>query len=210
MQLVSAEIENYCREHTTTLPPVFDRLRDETHAKLKYPEMQVGLLEGRFLSLLVGITGAKRILEIGTFSGFSALSMAAALPPDGKIITCDIDPLATSIAQKYWQEARLQHKIELRLGAAQETLSNLEGPFDIVFIDADKIGYEFYWNRALELLRKNGLVIVDNVLWSGRVLNPLENNDFQIVNFNQMAIRDSRVEQVMLPVRDGILLARKL
>lgn len=210
MKLVEPEIEDYCRAHTTPLGPVFDRLREETYAKLDLPQMQVGLLEGRLLALLVALSGAKRVVEIGTFSGFSALAMASALPEDGKLITCDVDPRATELAKRYWAESPHGKKIEFRLGPAAETLDKIEGPFDLVFIDADKAGYKTYWEKTLAKLRAGGLIVVDNVLWSGRVLNPREKSDFEISDFNRHALSDPRVELVMLPMRDGILLARKL
>lgn len=210
MKLVDPEIETYCRNHTTPLPAVFDRLKAETYEKLYMPQMQVGLLEGRFLHLLIAITGAKRVLEIGTFSGFSTLAMASALPEDGKIITCDIDTRAPAIAQKYWNESPHGKKIEFRLGPARETLETLSGPFDLVFIDGDKEGYETYWEACVPKMRLGGLIVVDNVLWSGKVLNPTEKSDHEICAFNKRAMADSRMESVMLPIRDGIFVGRKL
>jgi caffeoyl-CoA O-methyltransferase len=210
MKLVAKEIEDYCRAHTTPFGPGFERLREETYAAMQAPQMQVGLLEGRLLGMLVALSGAKRVLEIGTFTGFSALAMAEALPADGRLYTCDIDPRATEIARRHWSASPHGKKIELLLGPAAESMDHLEGPFDLVFIDADKAGYKTYWNKALAELRTGGLVVVDNVLWSGRVLEPKDKSDFEIRDFNAYAARDPRVELVMLPVRDGILLARKL
>ncbi|MGZ3694843.1 MAG: O-methyltransferase [Bdellovibrionota bacterium] len=210
MKLVPTEIEDYCRAHTTPLDPIFDSLREATYAGLKAPQMQVGILEGRFLGLLVAISGAKNILEFGTFSGFSALAMASALPEDGKLITCDIDPRATDLAKEYWAKSPHGKKIELRLGPGADTVKTLSGPFDMVFIDADKAGYQTYWDLALPKVRKGGLIVVDNVLWSGAVLDPKEKSDTQICAFNDYAKADKRVEVVMLTIRDGILVARKL
>lgn len=210
MNLVPTEIEDYCRDHTTPLPGLFQELKEATFRNLHAPQMQVGLLEGRFLGLLVQISGAKRILEFGTFSGFSALAMASALPEDGRLITCDIDPRATQLAREYWDLSPHGKKIELRLGQGTETLASLDGPFDLVFIDADKAGYRKYWDGSLPKVRTGGLIVVDNVLWSGRVLNPQEKSDFDIHEFNEYAKGDQRVEIVMLPIRDGILVARKL
>lgn len=210
MKLVSKEIEDYCRAHTTPLPAVFDRLKEATYAKTNLPQMQVGLLEGRFLGMLIAISGAKKVLEVGTFTGFSALAMASALPEDGKLITCDIDPRATEIAKEHWAMSPHGKKIELRLGPASETIEQLSGPFDLVFLDADKAGYKTYWEKALPKTRQGGLIVVDNVLWSGNVLDPKEKSDHEIVAFNKMAAADPRVELVMLPVRDGVLVARKL
>jgi caffeoyl-CoA O-methyltransferase len=210
MKLVPEEIENYCRAHTTPLPPLFDELKNVTFEKLNAPQMQVGLLEGRFLAVLAGLCNARRVLEFGTYSGFSALAMASALPDDGELITCDIDPKATSVAQEFWDKSPHGKKIHLKLGPGSETVKTLKAPFDLVFIDADKAGYRGYWDASLPLVRKGGLVVVDNVLWSGKVLDPREKSDFEIQAFNEYAKTDPRVEIVMLPVRDGMLLARKL
>ncbi len=210
MKLVHKAIEDYCRLHTTPLPPVFDQLREATYAEMKLPQMQVGLLEGRFLALLVAITGAKRVLEFGTFTGFSALAMAQALADDGQIITLEIDERCREIATNHWAKDPNGKKIELKLGPALESLQSVQGPFDLVFIDADKPSYIRYWEMALPLVRQGGLLVVDNVLWSGTVLDPKEKSDSEIVAFNKHARQDPRVELVMLPVRDGMLLARKL
>lgn len=210
MLLVDKKIEDYCRKHTSALPPVFEELREATYSEMKIPQMQVGLLEGRFLSLLVAITNAKSVLEIGTFTGFSALAMAQSLAEGGKILTLDIDDRAPHMAQRYWAKDPHGKKIEFRLGPALDTLKDLPGPFDLAFIDADKQNYIAYWEAVLPKMRPGGLVAVDNVLWSGTVLDPKEKSDFEIVAFNEHARKDPRVEMVMLPVRDGILLARKL
>jgi caffeoyl-CoA O-methyltransferase len=209
MNITPKEIEDYCRDHTTPLPAVFDELRKATYEKLSAPQMQVGLLEGRFLGFLVSLTGAKRVLEFGTFSGFSGLAMASALPEDGELVTCDVDPKATNLAKEFWSKSPHGKKIQLKLGPALETVKTLTGPFDMAFIDADKSNYENYWEASLSLLRPGGLIVVDNVLWSGRVLNPQEKSDKEINAFNRKAHEDKRVEVLMLPVRDGMLLARK-
>lgn len=209
IEIVNEAIDKYCFEHTTPLAPLFDELTQVTREKTKAPQMQVGRIEGSFLKMLVGISGARRVLEFGTFTGYSALAMAEALPEDGKLITCDIDPHATAIAREFWDRSPHGKKIELRLGKALETVEQLEGPFDLVFIDADKANYINYWEASLPKLRPGGLIVVDNVLWDGRVLNPQDKSDHAIANFNEHARKDSRVEIVMLPVRDGMLLARK-
>ncbi|HEY8280431.1 MAG TPA: class I SAM-dependent methyltransferase, partial [Bdellovibrionota bacterium] len=172
MQIANEKIEDYCRAHTTPLPEIFSRLRETTFRDAKMPQMQVGLLEGRFLAMLVAALRAKRVLEFGTFTGFSALAMAEALPDDGKLITCDVDPVATGIAKKFWAESPHGKKIELRLGPALETVSKLNETFDFIFVDADKVNYVQYWEKSIPLLRQGGLIAVDNVLWSGAVLNP--------------------------------------
>jgi caffeoyl-CoA O-methyltransferase len=209
VNITPKEIEDYCRTLTSGLPKVFDELREDTYANLGQPQMQVGLLEGRFLSLLVAITGAKRVLELGTFSGFSALAMASALPEGGELITCDVDERPLRFARKAWEASPHGKKIQFRLGPGLQTISSLGGSFDLVFLDADKENYENYWEAVMPLVRPGGLLVVDNVLWSGSVLDPKEKSDKEIAAFNERARKDPRVEMVMLPVRDGMLLARK-
>jgi caffeoyl-CoA O-methyltransferase len=209
-EIVNSQIEDYCRAHTTPMSDVFQALRQETYEKMTAPHMQVGALEGAFLKMLVALTKAHRVLELGTFTGFSALAMAEGLPNDGRVITCDIDPKATAIAKEHWKRSPHGHKIELRLGPGLESIAQIQEPLDLVFIDADKANYPNYWQACLPKLRTGGLIVVDNVLWSGKVLNPKEASDRHITAFNDMAKNDPRVEVVMLPVRDGMLLARKL
>ena len=159
MKLVDEKIEDYCRAHTTPLPDLFNKLRETTYAEAKMPQMQVGLLEGRFLGMLVAISGAKRVLEFGTFTGFSSLAMAEALPDDGKLITCDVDPVHTAIAKKFWEQSPHGRKIELRLGPGVDTVEQLPGPFDLVFIDADKANYVNYWEKSLPKVRDRKSVV---------------------------------------------------
>ncbi len=208
--IINPEIDQYCENHTTPLADFFADLKTVTYEKTSAPHMQVGTIEGSFLKMLVAISKAKTVLEFGTFTGFSSLAMAEGLPEDGKVITCDIDPRATSIAKEFWAKSPHGKKIELRLGPGLETVAGLAEELDLVFIDADKANYINYWEASLLKVRAGGLVIVDNVLWSGKILNPKEKNDHNIVKFNQHAKADRRVEIVMLPVRDGLLLARKL
>lgn len=209
-ELVAPGIEEYCETHTTPLHPLFSELRKTTYEKTEWPQMQVGPLEGSFLKALVAISGARRVLEIGTFTGYSALAMAEGLPEDGKLITCDIDPETTAIAREFWARSPHGKKIELRLAPAIETIAKLEGLFDLVFIDADKESYIQYWDACVPKVRKGGVIVADNVLWGGAVLHPEDESDHHIVAFNQHARKDPRVEEVMLTVRDGMLLARKL
>jgi caffeoyl-CoA O-methyltransferase len=207
--IVDPKIEEYAEEHTSPDGELFERLAEETRAKTTAPQMMVGRIEGQFLATLVRLTGAKRILELGTFTGYSSISMASALPPDGRIITCDVDPEATAIARRYMDESGYGDRIEIRLGPALETIETLEGPFDLVFIDADKPSYRAYYEAALPLLAENGLIIADNVLWSGRVVE--EDGDESaraIKEFNEHVRNDPRVVSVMLTVRDGMTLAR--
>jgi caffeoyl-CoA O-methyltransferase len=208
--IVNEQVEDYAAEHTTQLDELFERLAAETREKTTAPQMMVGRIEGGFLAALVRLTGAKRILELGTFTGYSSISMASALPPDGRIITCDVDPEATAIARRYMDESGHGDKIEIKLGPALGTISTLEGPFDIVFIDADKPNYEAYYEAVLPLLAENGLVIADNVLWSGRVVEPDGDESTQAIKaFNEHVLGDERVVSVMLTVRDGMTLVQK-
>jgi caffeoyl-CoA O-methyltransferase len=209
--IVEPDIETYAEEHTTPGADLFERLAEETRASTELPQMMVGRIEGRFLATLVRLRGAKRILELGTFTGYSSISMASALPPDGRIITCDIDPDTTAIARRYMDESGFGDRIEIRLGPALETIATLEGPFDLVFIDADKPNYKAYYEAALPLLADNGLVIADNVLWSGRVIDEAEDDESTraIRDFNEHVRNDARVTSVMLTVRDGMTLVQK-
>ncbi|MEZ4449424.1 MAG: class I SAM-dependent methyltransferase [Nannocystaceae bacterium] len=212
LTLVPPEIEAYVRAHTSEELPIFARLREETYATLDSPQMQVGRVEGALLRLLVQISGARAILEIGTFSGYSGLSMAMGLPEGGALVTCDVDPVATAIARRAFDESGHGHKITIRLAPALETIAALaaEGRrFDLVFIDADKENYSRYWEAVLPLVRDGGLIIADNTLWSGRVLHPEAATDHAIVEFNHRVATDPRVDHVLLSVRDGMMVCRK-
>ncbi len=209
LALVPEAIEQYAVEHSAAESPLLQELVRETYASTELPQMQVGRLEGAFLRLLVRLTRAKRVLEIGTFTGYSALVMAEALPPSGKLVTCDIDPKATAIARRFWARSPHGSKIELKLGPAAETLKKLRGPFDMVFIDADKLNYIRYWEACMPKVRKGGLLVADNVLWGGGVLHPKEESDKALAAFGDHVQGDRRVESVMLTVRDGLTLAYK-
>jgi caffeoyl-CoA O-methyltransferase len=209
LTLVPEAIEEYATALTEPVAPLFEQLREETYSKMELPQMQVGPLEGSFLRLLVRLSRAKRVLEIGMFTGYSALMMAEGLPEDGELITCDINPKAEEVARRYFAKSPDGKKIKVRMGPALETIKSLNGPFDLVFIDADKENYARYYDAVLPLLRSGGLIVADNVLWSGRVLKPQEQTDRAIVAFNQKVATDSRVEKVMLTIRDGMTLAWK-
>jgi caffeoyl-CoA O-methyltransferase len=208
--IVEPQVEEYAEAHTTPDGELFERLAEETRAKTTAPQMMVGRIEGRFLATLVALSGARRVLEFGTFTGYSSISMASALPADGKVITLDVDPEATAIARRYMDESGHGDKIEIRLGPALETLQDLEGPFDLIFIDADKPNYVNYYEAALPLLADDGLLIADNVLWSGRVIeDDGDESTRAIKEFNEHVRVDDRVLSVMLTVRDGMTLIRK-
>ena len=206
---INEAVEQFAHDHTEPESDLFLRLRDETYRDMNCPQMQVGRIEGRFLKMLVRLTGARRILEIGMFTGYSALMMAEGLPEDGKIITCDVDPKAEAIARRYFAESPNGHKIEIRMGPALETIKTLSGPLDLIFIDADKGNYSNYYEAVFPLVRPGGLIVADNVLWSGRVLHPESPDDHAIVAFDNLVQSDSRVENVCVTVRDGMMLAWK-
>jgi len=201
---------NYLLDVSLRETPLLKRLRDDTQA-LPMARWQVAPEQGQFLALLVKLTGARRLLEIGTFTGYSALCMAAALPDDGSLICCDIPGDYNATARRYWQEAGLAERIDLRLAPALDTLAQLSGPFDLIFIDADKANYPRYLEQALRLLRVGGLAVFDNTLWSGRVLesNPESADTRAIQALNRALKGDVRVDLSLLPLGDGLTLCRK-
>jgi caffeoyl-CoA O-methyltransferase len=207
--IVDEKIEEYAKQHTTTPDPLLAELAEETYATMSSPQMLTGPLEGRFLELLVHGSGAKRILEIGTFTGYASLSMAAALPEDGHIDTLDIEPKHAEVAQRYFDRSPHGSKITLHLGPAIETIGRLEGEFDLVFIDADKEGYDAYYEAVLPRLSARGLIAIDNTLWSGRVLDPQEESTKKIAELNDKIAADDRVVAVQLTIRDGVTLIRR-
>jgi caffeoyl-CoA O-methyltransferase len=204
-------IEDYAAAHSTPLPPLLAELVATTQRDLgALSGMISGQLEGDLLQTLIFATGAKRVLEIGMFTGFSAQMMAAALPDDGKIITCDINPKTIAIAKGFFARNPHGHKIEVREGPALATMATLDGTFDLIFIDADKGNYTNYYEAALPLLAPRGLICVDNVLWSGAVLDPKTDDDRAMVAFNDHVHNDPRVAAVILTVRDGLSLIRRV
>ena len=204
MNFIDEKIEQYAFDHTSEEGELLRRLEEETYEKLEIPQMTTGRIEARFLKLLARLVGAQRILEIGTFGGYSALSMAEALPEGGTLVTCDEDPVAIAFAQKYFSESPHGKKIKQMEGPALESLESIKGPFDMAFIDADKENYGNYYEAILPMIRSGGLIAVDNVLWSGRVLDPQDKSDKAIHQFNERVINDERVESVLLTVRDGL------
>ncbi len=197
-------------------PAILKQLREETAATQPMARMQIGPDQGQLMALLVRLIGARRCLEVGTFTGYSALAVALALPAEGRLITCDVDETTTAIAQRYWQQAGVGARIELRLGPALGTLDGLlaatgESSFDFAFIDADKTNYDAYYERALRLLRPGGLVAIDNVLWNGAVADPRKNDadTAALRALNRKLHRDERIDLSLLPIGDGLTLARK-
>lgn len=212
---ITDELYAYLSRVTVRESPLLAKLREET-SPMPGAGMQIGPDQGQFMALLVELIGARRTLEVGVFTGYSSLCVAAALPEDGKLVACDISEEYTRIARRYWKEAKLDHKIELRLGPAIATLdeliaSNQKGTFDFAFIDADKEAYDAYYERALVLLRPGGLIAVDNALWGGRVAKPeYDDEDTRAIRaLNEKAAKDPRVSMSMVPIGDGLLLARK-
>jgi caffeoyl-CoA O-methyltransferase len=207
VNLVDPRADEYAEKHTTPSGELFERLASETREKSAIPEMMVGEVEGRFLEFLVRTTGARRVLELGTFTGYSSLSMARGLPTGGRVISCDVNEETTAIARRYAEEAGLADRIDYRLGPALDTIAELDGPFDLVFIDADKENYRNYYDAVLPKVAEDGLILADNALRNGRVLE--EDSSEPMQAFNDHVMQDDRVECVLLTVRDGILLVRK-
>jgi caffeoyl-CoA O-methyltransferase len=209
--IVPRKIEEYCLRHTTARDKLLRELEKYTLRHCADFQMLIGPHEGALLAMLVRLTGAQRILEIGSFTGYSALCMAEALSEDGELTTCEIKPEHADIARSFFAHSPHGPKIKLRLGPALETLASLSvsATFDFVFLDADKENYVNYYEAVLPRLRSGGVIVADNVLWSGRVLAPKKKTERAIVAFNKHVRRDPRVECVMLPVRDGVSLIRK-
>lgn len=209
VRFIDTAVEQFAQDHTKPETDIFARLREETFRTTSSPQMQVGLIEGRFLQMLIRLMGARNILELGMFTGYSTLMMAEALPKDGHLITCEMDSVAESIARRYFAESPHGYKITVRMGPALETIKTLSGPLDMVFIDADKANYSNYYEACLPLIKPGGLIVGDNALWSGKVVDPKDDDTRAIVAFNQRVQTDPRVESVCLTVRDGMLLAWK-
>ncbi len=209
---ITPEINAYLQETGFREHPVLKQLRDDMHDHPRV-NMQIAPEQGAFMQMLVKMSGAKKGIEIGTFTGYSALATVLAMPEDGRLICCDISSEWTAIAEQYWSKAEVNHKIELRIAPALETLESLSleaGSFDWVFIDADKDNYLNYYEKTLELLKPGGLILIDNALWSGEVVNPVDEETMGIDKCNRSVHQDQRVEMVLLPVADGLLIARKL
>ncbi len=209
--IVPEDLERYAEEHTTPHPELLQRLARETQETLERPQMLTGTIEGRFLEFIVHMTGARRILELGTYSGYSAISMAAALPPDGHIDTCEVEEAHAAVARRYIEEAGYSDRISIHMGPALETIAKLEGQFDFVFIDADKENYVNYYEAVLPRLSERGLIAADNTLWSGRVIDRSDESEGTVAirAFNDHVREDERVVAVMLSVRDGVTLIRR-
>ena len=209
-----ADLYAYLLEHSVRESDVMRRLREET-ATLANSNMQIGPEQGQFMALLVELIGAENALEVGTFTGYSALAVASALPGHGRLVTCDVSEEWTSVARRYWEEAGVGHKIDLRLAPATETLAALlaeggEGRFDFAFIDADKEGYGAYYESTLRLVRPGGLIAIDNTLWEGKVVDPsvTDVDTRAIRRLNSKLATDDRISLSLVPIGDGLSLAR--
>ena len=207
---MSEALHAYLLANSLRETPVQRALRAAT-SRMPRSTMQIAPEQGQFLQLLLKLTGALRCVEIGTFTGYSALAMALALPPGGRIVCCDLSEEWTSVARKYWARASVSKKIQLRLGPALETLRKLKGPFDFAFIDADKANYQNYFERCLKLVRRGGLIAIDNTLWYGRVIDRRDRSaDTRAIRaFNRRLRRDRRVDIALVPIGDGLTLALK-
>jgi caffeoyl-CoA O-methyltransferase len=212
MQLVDERVELYALEHSTPQPPRLAQLESSARAELQYPQMLSGPIVGRLLELLVHATQAKTVLEIGTYAGYSTLAMAAGLPADGRIITCEISPEHARFAQAQFQASPHRERIELLQGPALESIQKLPGPFDFVFIDADKTGYGAYLSAVLDKLSPHGLIAADNTLYGGELLDGPRSpgaSACAIAEFNRAILEDRSLHAVLLTVRDGLTLIRR-
>ena len=212
---LTESLQQYILDVSSREPEILTRLRAET-SRLPEANLQISALQGQFMQLLVRLTGARNAIELGVFTGYSSLAVAMAMPPEGRVIACDVSEKFTTIARRYWREAGQQDRIDLRLVPALQTLDSLlaegrAGTFDWVFIDADKENYEAYYERSLELLQPGGLILIDNVLWSGRVtqMDATDPETLAIRALNQKLHRDERINLSLLPLFDGLTLAHK-
>lgn len=213
--VVTEDIHRYIIDHSVREHEVLKKLRAET-AKLADAGMQIGPEQGQLMAILAKLINARRYIEIGVFTGYSTLAVALALPEDGRVVACDVSEEWTSIGRRYWKEAGVDHKIDLRLQPALQTLDTLiadgkSGTYDFAFIDADKPNYDAYYERVLQLVRSGGLILLDNVLWSGRIVDP-KAQDAETVAFKRLNAKlhaDERVDISLLPIGDGVTLVRK-
>lgn len=210
MDIVARQAEEYAAAHTSPLSPLLEEIEDFTLTSTPYPSMLTGRVEGRFLQLVVQLTGARRIVEIGTFTGYSALAMAEVLPADGELITIEHNPEHAQIAQGFFNRSSCREKISLREGEALEVLKTLpDAKTDLVFIDADKHNYGAYYHESMRILQTGGLVLADNALWYGRIFDPQDEDSRAMAEFNEIVKTDERAEKLFLTIRDGLYVIRK-
>jgi predicted O-methyltransferase YrrM len=211
MHLISSEIEQYIEQHSSPEEAVLKELNRETYVKVQMPNMLSGHLQGQFLEMLSRMLHPKRILEIGTFTGYSGMCLANGLPDDGLLYTIDINEELQPMVEKYINKAGFSKKVKQLIGDARQIIPTLDEPFDLVFIDADKINYSTYYDLVFDKVRTGGYIIADNVLWSGKVLAEKKDKDTTAIDeYNKKVAADTRVENYILPLRDGLNIARKL
>lgn len=210
--LIDTAIENYCEEHTTEEREILRQLTRETNLKTLMPRMLSGKIQGSFLSMLVSLLKPKTILELGTFTGYSAICLASGLSENGRLITIDKNPEIEDIARKYFKESGLENKIDFRIGNAMEIVPQLNEQFDLVFLDADKEHLTDYYRMIIEKIPVGGVILADNILWDGKVIDEKCNDRItkEIRAFNDFVQEDQRVENVLLPFRDGLMMAKKI
>jgi caffeoyl-CoA O-methyltransferase len=209
-RLLTADIEAYAQAHSMPESDLCRALREETQRSMPCPQMVVGPLEGAFLKMMTQLVQATSVLEIGMFTGYSALCFAEALQAKGTVLTCEIDEKPAALARQYFARSSVGKKIEIRMGLALDTMRRLTAPFDLIFIDADKINYVNYYRRSLDLLSPQGVILIDNVLWDGDVLKqpPPDEKTAAIQELNRVVAADPRVSSVLVTIRDGVLVVR--
>ena len=211
MDIIDESIQRYAEQHTSPESELLRKINRDTHAKVTMPRMLSGHLQGRFLAMVSQMIRPHRILEIGTYTGYSALCLAEGLPPGGTVVTIDINEELEDKVRTYFKESGLADRIDYRIGDAATIIPSLGGQFDLVFIDADKENYSRYFDLVIDHVREGGIILADNVLWSGKVLQEKPDKDTRaIIAFNRKIQEDRRVENILLPIRDGILMIRKV
>lgn len=212
MEFIDSDLLRYAEEHSSNEPAVLQKLNRETHLKIMQPRMLSGHLQGRFLSMISKLMRPKSILEIGTYTGYSALCLAEGLAPDGLLHTIDNNPEREAFVKSFIREAGMENQIQLHTGDARRCIPEIPGKFDFVFIDADKENYSLYYDMVIDRVPSGGLILADNVLWSGKVIRPVKESDtdtIALIEFNRKLRNDPSIEIVLLPLRDGITMARK-
>lgn len=210
MDFLPEDLQKYVEDHTSSEAELLKKITRDTHAKVLMPRMLSGHVQGRFLSMISHFMSPKNILEVGTYTGYSAICLAEGLHPGGKLVTIDVNEELESRVRNYFEEAGLSHKIDYRIGNAAQIIPALDTIFDLVFIDADKENYSKYYDLIFDKVRAGGLILADNVLWSGKVTKPKPDKDTRaLLEFNQKIMNDPRVENLLMPLRDGIMMIRK-
>jgi len=204
------DFENYSVRYTKEIHPLLKEIHDYTAKNSEIPQMMIGPLEGKFLQLICALSGARQVVEVGTFTGYSTLCLADAVGPDGHILTIDVNPDTSRVAQKFIREAGFEDRVSFAVGRALDILDNLEESFDLAFVDADKTEYDAYYEAILKHLKPTGFILFDNMLWGGGVLDPQTPSDRALHALNEKLTTDDRVENFLVPLRDGIQVVQKL